>query len=84
MSNLEVVVVSLFAVFGGLGILTLIISMFPLIFRTTLPKPAVAPAPAAAPAAPQLDEEELAIVMMAAIQAYEEETANCLARNWEG
>ena len=85
MSNFEVVVISLVAVFVGLAMLSFIISLFPLVFK---PKAAAAPAgvstaPAAA-AAPAEDPDELLAVMMAAAAYEEDERPNPLIRNYEG
>lgn len=86
MTDFEVVGISLLAVFAGLAILSLIISLFPLIFRAKAPQPAAAaaPAPAPAPAAPQEDEDEMAAIIAAVSQAYEDECIDPLIRNYEG
>ena len=85
MSNFEVVVISLAAVFVGLAMLSFIISLFPLVFK---PKTAAAPAPAgtstAPAAAPAEDPDELLAVMMAAAAYEEDERPNPLIRNYEG
>lgn len=82
MSNLEVVIISLVAVFAGLAILSFIISLFPLWFRPAVAKAPAAPQPGQTPTPrePEEDEDELSAVLAAAVQAFEEET-NPLVRN---
>lgn len=81
MTTWSILAVDVLVVFGGLTLLTLVISLFPLFFRNkTAPGKTSAPT-ASAPAAPQEDMDELVAVLTAAVNAYEESSANPLVRN---
>ncbi len=86
MSDLQIVAICLVAVFVGLAVLSLIISLFPVLIPAKAAQPATkAPtSPAAAAAVPQEEEEEIAAIIAAVQQAFEEEQANPLVRNREG
>ncbi len=85
MSDLEVVGISLLAVFVGLAILSFIIGLFPVLIRTKKTQTVAAPATTApAAGAVQEDEEEMAAIIAAVSQAFEDEQCNPLVRNSEG
>lgn len=84
MSDLEVVGISLLAVFFGLAILSFIIGLFPVLIRTETQAVAAPATAAPAAGAVQEDEEEMAAIIAAVSQAFEDEQCNPLVRNSEG
>jgi Na+-transporting methylmalonyl-CoA/oxaloacetate decarboxylase gamma subunit len=86
MPDLEIVGISLFAVFVGLAILSFIISLFPYLIPAKKKQPAAEAAGMPAPVNVRAQEEEeleMAAIIAAVSQAFEDEQTNPLVRNSE-